>query len=246
MLNGHLYLNDRRPFSDTISYFDELFREVAATFVVYRGDVTVDLLSRWYSKSRQSDVGGLLESLQPNELAEIQNNYDALLDPIILRLHLAFKSHTPDVRPTLDGMLLLNKYREQIEDDNPAHFFVYEHLQQLPLRRPGQHASEKEARKIIQAYEKYDGVVSHASKRLKLTPQALKSAWIYAGLFPKDRDADEDAIVQEYRQSGGVVAHAARRLPHSAPTIRRVWRKRGLQPVDGRSKQARRWKSRNA
>ena len=250
VLTGHLHIRDNRPFIGTISYFDELFREAATTYMVHAGDIAVDPLPKWYSQSRYSRMGALLQDLQPNELADICNNYDALINPILLRLHLAHKGHTPPICQSLDGLLLLKQYREQIADDKPSHFYIYEHLEQLPLRRQGQHASEQDARRILQAYEKHDGIVSRASKRLKMTPQTVKEAWIYAGLFPKnERTLNDDecaTIVDAYHSSGGVVRRAARQINHTDATVRRVWKSRGLQPVDGRSRQARRWRSRNA
>ena len=114
----------------------------------------------------------------------------------------------------------------------------------LGTRSVGRKHSEEEHRKILQSYEVYGGIVSHAARELGYSRVLVSKIWKEGGLEVDNSrglkclkkiigahhisEKDAGRIVSLYEKCGGVIGKASKISGHCEATIKRYWENAGL------------------
>lgn len=93
--------------------------------------------------------------------------------------------------------------------------------------------SSEDKRKIIEAYEPFDGNALKASKHLHYAASTVWTYWKRAGLDARGNkklsESKNKKLFKAYEKFGGNALKASRNLHHAVATVLRHWRKFGFE-----------------
>lgn len=244
-IQGLLYLTHTNGATLNPSLAHEILANAQLGWVSTQDDgLEFDPFPLIYSRTSGDTIKALLDSLPDDEAAEITAYASNLFTPFTFRIQRALAQSPPDARIDLDSIAdrLHPLFVDMAREDGATSLQCHKELQTLSLRYKYSRLSEEKVYDVLTAHDFYDGVLDHASKRLKIPANIIQRYWRFYGLDENDgrsvraarvRETAKEKIIEAHGKAQGNVNVAHKILgQYGRRHIRRVWRSQDLEITD--------------